>query len=63
MVLLTNIWHLPMLWWYIIPIALLFIWAGILVYESRVPHHKRILHKLRRRKPGYGQHKAHHHTT
>ena len=34
---IMNVWRLPMLWWDIVPIGLAFLFAAILVWESRIP--------------------------
>ncbi len=40
MVLLNNIWHLPMLWWLVVPTAAVVLFDIVLVWESRIPEKK-----------------------
>lgn len=43
----TDIWHKPMLWWFVIPVLVALIWAIFLAIDSRVPHPRKVIKKLR----------------
>ncbi len=57
MELLTEFWHLPMIMNLIIPVALVGLLVGFLMWESRLPIERRFLRKSRREK----KHKVIHH--
>jgi hypothetical protein len=48
MVLLTDIFHLPMLMWVILPLAAITVLVAVLLWDTRLPAEKKIFGKMKR---------------
>lgn len=43
----SDIWHKPMLWWFVIPVIAAMVWAIFLAIDSRVPTPRKVVKKIR----------------